>query len=131
MTPTQLMDRLLDCHPNGDEKRERIHAQGTYYVHIAELGYDLFDTMLQAPTTTWCQEFLGAVEEGLRNSSHDTYNLIVAGLFESLQSQSYRLGPADLLESRLGPRSLQVWANLMEGWSGPGIRSVAAWRQVR
>jgi len=122
------MDRLLDCVSADPEARERVHRQHIYYVSIAELGYDVFSTLLECADADWCLRFLATIERGLVEGDGETRNLVAAGLFESLQSQSYRIGPADLLESRLGPRSLEVWCDLMEGWSGPGIRSVAAWR---
>lgn len=131
MTPEQLMDQLLDCLSAAPEVREQIHRQRTYYVSIADLGYTLFSTLLQCPETDWCPQFLIALERALVEGDEETRNLVAAGLFESLQSQSYRTGPADLLESRLGRQSLEVWSDLMEGWSGPGIRDVATWRLSR
>jgi hypothetical protein len=128
MTTAHLMDRLLDCFGSEPEARERVHRQSTYYVAIAELGYELFSTLRQEPETPWCRQFLEVLEGALQGGDPETRNLIAVGLFESLQSQSYRLGPPDLLESRLGPLSLGVWSDLMEGWCGGGIRRVADWR---
>ena len=128
MTNMRLMDLLLDCFPEGPKERERIHRQSTYYVAIAELGYELFSTLNENPDSAWCSQFLDILERALQAGDAETRNLIAVGLFESLQSQSYRQGPPELLESRMGPLSLAVWSDLMEGWCGSGIRSVASWR---
>ncbi|MFN8608071.1 MAG: hypothetical protein U0931_11110 [Vulcanimicrobiota bacterium] len=68
------------------------------------------------------------VERVFHEGDDEAKTLCVVGLFESLQNQNYREGSADLVESQLGPLSMLAWSDLIEGWSGPGIRTVAQWR---
>ena len=130
MTPPQLIDQLAVCQHQWAKRLPQIHAptNRTYYITIAEFGYHLFATLLNNPSHSWLDRFFRTIEHALQNGDEQTKNLVVVGLFESLQGKNYLEGPDDLIESRLLPYSLQAWSDLIEGWTGPGIRTVAQWR---
>ena len=119
MTPPQLIDQLAVCQHQWAKRLPQIHAptNRTYYITIAEFGYHLFATLLNNPSHSWLDRFF-----------RTTKNLVVVDLLDSRQGKNYLEGPDDLIESRLLPYSLQAWSDLIEGWTGPGIRTVAQWR---
>jgi hypothetical protein len=130
MTPPQLIDQLAVCQHQWAKRLPQIHVptNRAYYITISEFGYHFFATLLKNPSQSWLDRFFITIEHALKNGDEQTKNLVVVGLFESLQGQNYHQGPDDLIESRLLPHSLQAWSDLIEGWTGPGIRTVAQWR---
>ena len=126
MTPRELMDALCDCRSEWAGRREAIHEDALYYVSIAEFGHELFTALVEGEAGEWASRAFEVIERAF--DSEETATLLVTGMFEPMQNDSYRRGPDDLVESRLGPRALRAWANLIEGWTGAGIRTVAQWR---
>lgn len=106
------------------------HQQGLYYVSIASLGRELCNAVLGGCRKAWVGEVFAAIEQGLERGDSEARNLIVAGLFESMQGYAYRRGPPDLLERCLGPLGARAWCDLIEGWTGGGVRTVERWRRV-
>lgn len=112
--------------------RERAKGSWLDYVGIAALGHRHFASFQKGCQASWVQGVFDAAEHVLAHGDAAAKNLVVVGLFEAVQGDAYRAGPAgDRYEARLGPRSLQAWAALIEGWTGAGIRDLAAWRRKR
>lgn len=130
MTPREFMDQLCLCRTRWTARRDAIHASGVYYVDVAALGHELMRAVQSGCKHPWVFRCFDVIENGLCDGDDATKNLIVVGLFEAIQGDAYRHGPHDLIESKLGPRSLDAWAALIEGWTGKGIRTVEHWRRV-
>ncbi|WP_224243219.1 DUF7674 family protein [Hyalangium gracile] len=127
-TSRDFIDALIDCRLKWRARRGRIHAEHLYYVAIADLGRELFAALLGGCKAPWTEHVFQVIEQVFEKGDAEAQNLCVVGLFESLQGQSHGQGPADLIERRLGPRALAAWGDLIEGWTGQGIRSVQQWR---
>src|SRR5262245_9543580 len=127
-TSRDLMDALIDCRWKWRARRERFHSEGLYYMGIADLGRELFSVLLCGCKAPWTDQVFQVIEQVFEKGDAEAPNLWVVGLFESLQGQSHGQGAPDLIERRLGPRSLAAWSDLIEGWTGQGIRTVQQWR---
>lgn len=127
-SPEDLMNHLLDCHAEWQEDRSRYLRGEAHYLAIAELGRELFAALLAPTEPPWIPRCFEVLERALTHGTATTRNLVVVGLFENLQNQNLSRGAADLIESHLGPRSLQAWGDLIEAWSKPGHRTMAALR---
>lgn len=110
--------------------RERADGSWLDYVGIAAMGHRHFAAFEHGCQAPWVQGVFDAAEHVLAHGDEAAKNLVVVGLFEAVQGDAYRAGPAgDRYEARLGLSSLQAWADLIEGWTGTGIRDLAAWRR--
>jgi len=126
-----LVDALCDLRPEWSARREAIHRAGLYYVDSAHLGRELIEAVLDRRDAPWVRRAFEILEQALERGSAATRNLVVVGLFEAMQGPAYRRAdPPDLAEAWLGPASRAAWADLIEGWTGAGIRSIEAWRRV-
>lgn len=97
---------------------------------IAELGCEHFFAFRSGCQAPWVREVFAVIEHVLRFGDADAQNLVVVGLFESVQGKAYHAGACgDRYESTLGPYSRAAWADLIEGWTGQGVRDLAAWRK--
>jgi hypothetical protein len=101
-----------------------------FYVSIASLGHELVQAVIRGDAGPARRAF-GVIERCLAAGNADTTNLMVVGLFEAMQNDAHaRLEPPDALDDWLGPRSRGAWADLIEGWTGKGIRTIEQWRRV-
>ena len=130
MSPRELFVALCALRPEWQGEVEAILADRLFYPALADLGRRAFEAQLEGTRAPWIDAFYAVVERGLREGDDETKNLIVVGLFESLQGQGYHRGEADLIERRLGASSLQAWGDLLQGWTGGEVRTLAAWRRV-
>lgn len=101
-------------------------AEHLPYVAITESGEKLFRALLAGQEVN---HFFAVIERVFQEGDEETQNLCVVGLFEYLQNKNYREGDPDLVERHLGPLSLCAWSKLIEGWTGPGVRTIAQWRR--
>ena len=129
-TPRDLMTALVALHPRWRARAAEILAGTSDYFSIAEMGREVFAAQLEGSDEPFVEAFYRVVEEGMTLGDGETGNLLGAGLFESMQGSNYHRGPHDLVERRLGPRSRKSWEDLIEGWTGGGVRTVEAWRRV-
>jgi hypothetical protein len=110
--------------------REREHDTWLDYPGIAELGHRHFAAFASGCRAPFVQGVFDAIEHVLTHGDDGAQNLVVVGLFEAVQGAAYRAEAAgDRYEARLEKNSRQAWAELIEGWTGAGIRDLAAWRQ--
>ncbi len=110
-------------------RRERAADRWLDYVGIAELGHRHFAAFASGCRAPWIQGVFEAMEHVLTCGDASAQNLVVVGLFEAVQGDAYRAGAVgERYESALPPRARRAWADLIEGWTGPGIRDLAAWR---
>ncbi|UQA60196.1 hypothetical protein [Polyangium aurulentum] len=110
--------------------RARAEQNWFDYPGIAEMGHDLFRAFACGCRAPWMGAMFEAIEHVLVHGDSEAQNLVVVGLFEAVQGAAYRAGAAgDAFEAALLPRSRDAWADLIEGWTGAGIRNLAAWRQ--
>jgi hypothetical protein len=144
--PTVVQDQPLDPHPQGTRgaldcfasrwpRFRRTLAQARKadawldYPGIADLGrahFLAFQSGCQAP---WVASVFAVIEHVLACGDGDAKNLVVVGLFEAVQGLAYHAGPTgDRYEAMLGPSARAAWADLIEGWTGEGVRDLAAWR---
>lgn len=99
------------------------------YPGIAELGREHFAAFQSGCQAPWVAEVFAVIEHVLQFGDAEAQNLVVVGLFEAVQGKAYHAGSSgDRYEARLGPYSRAAWADLIEGWTGKGIRDLAAWR---
>ena len=100
------------------------------YVAIAELGHAICQALREGEAGDLVP-FFDALERAFEGGDAEALNLLGAGLFEAMQGDAYRLfEPADQLDDWLGPRALAAWRDLIEGWTGRGVRSITSWRRV-
>jgi hypothetical protein len=124
-----FIDALCDVSPDWQPRREEIHENAYYTVDAAQLGRELVEAVLAGKDEPWMRKGFGVIERGLGIGTERTQTVIVTGMFEAMQNHVYEhADPPDLLDAWLGPRSQKAWADLIEGWTGQGIRTVAAWR---
>lgn len=99
------------------------------YFDLGAYGRRLVRAIAEGRNEPWMRLAFQAIEEGIVEGGA-TANLVVAGLFEAMQNAAFAtLEPPDALDDWLGPRSVEAWRDLIEGWTGPGIRSMDAWRR--
>lgn len=130
MTPRDLLSAMCALRPDWLAERDAILGDELFYPAIADLGRPVFAAQLAGEDAKWIDAFYAIVERAMRDGDPDTQNLVVVGLFESLQGQSYHDGAPDLVERRLGATSRRAWEELMQGWTGGDVRTVEAWRRV-
>lgn len=112
-------------------RRERQADSWSDYPGIAALGREHFAAFANGCHAPWIAAVFTAIEQILCDGDHDAQNLIVVGLFEAVQGVAYRAGiVGNAYEAALLPRSRKAWADLIEGWTGAGIRDLNAWRQL-
>ncbi len=129
-TSRDVMEMIATRRPRWRRELAAIHAEGLYYVSIATLGHELCAAVLGGCRKPWVTDVFAMIERGFEFGDTEATNLLVVGLFESMQGDAYHRGPPDLFERMLGPLSHQAWADLIEGWTGKGVRSVESWRRV-
>ncbi len=109
--------------------RQRASHAWIDYVGIAELGRRHFAAFQSGCPAHWVSRVFAATEHILAHGDEPAQNLVVVGLFEAVQGLAYHAGPlGDRYEATLGPHAQKAWATLIEGWTGPGIRDLCAWR---
>lgn len=118
MTSREFLSELLSA---ADHQTE----EDLPYIAVTEPGDKVFRALLAGHSA---DPFFAVVERVFAEGDAEAQNLCVVGLFESLQGRNYREGDADLVERHLGPLSQAAWADLIEGWTGAGYRTVAQWR---
>jgi len=110
--------------------RERAAEKWIDYPGIAGMGCDFFRAFASGCRAPWIGAMFEAIEHVFVHGDSVAQDLVVVGLFEAVQGAAYRAGEAgDAFEAALLPRSREAWADLIEGWTGAGIRDLAAWRQ--
>jgi hypothetical protein len=110
--------------------RERAAEEWIDYTGIADMGNNFFRAFACGCRAPWVGAMFEAIEHVLVHGDDEAQNLVVVGLFEAVQGTAYRAGEAgDAFEAALLPRSREAWADLIEGWTGAGIRNLTAWRQ--
>ncbi len=110
--------------------RERARQAWLDYVGIAELGHRHFAAFASGCSAPFVRGVFEAIEHVLQHGDEGAQNLVVVGLFEAVQGDAYHAGAVgDRYEASLGPCARKAWADLIEGWTGAGIRDLAAWRK--
>lgn len=130
LTPAEAVELLCRATPRWRRRLPGIVEDGLPYPAIAELGHELI-SMVLAGRARPVRRLFQAIERCLVDGDPDARNLLLAGMFEAMQNDAYaRMDPPDELNRWLGPVSLQAWADLIEGWTGAGIRTIEHWRRV-
>ncbi|MDI1482962.1 hypothetical protein QHF84_40440 [Polyangium sp. y55x31] len=108
---------------------ERRHESWLDYTGIADMGRRHMYAFTSGCKAPWVQDVFDAMEHVLVHGDDEARNLVVVGLMEAVQTWAYRAGEAgNRYEAKLGPHSAKAWADLIEGWTGEGIRTLDAWR---
>lgn len=129
MTERELIDALCELRPTWAARRDEIHAAGIYHVDGGSLATELVDAVLAGADEPWMRRAFEVIERALEAGTEGTRTLVVIGLFEAMQNAVYeRADPPDVLDAWLHPASQRAWGDLIESWTGRGIRTVAAWR---
>jgi hypothetical protein len=130
MTERELVDALCDLRPEWDARRAELHAEQIYYAHIGTLGQELARAALEPLREPWIERAFTVIEHALEVGTTGTENLVVVGLFEAMQNVAYaHPAPGHVIEDQLGLLSRVAWEDLIEGWTGAGIRTISAWRE--
>ncbi len=131
LTERDLIDALCELRPEWTERRAAIHEAHIYYADGAELGRELVEAVLARRDEPWMRAAFAVLERALDVGTKGTANLVVVGLFEAMQNPVYeRAIPSNIMDRWLGPLSQMAWEDLIEGWTGKGIKTIAAWRGV-
>jgi len=130
MDARAFVDLLCEVKQRWRERRSAIHAEQLYYVSTATLGHELMEAVGRGDHEAWMARAFAAIERGLSEGDEATKNLVVVGMFEAMQGDAYRMEPPDVVDRWLGPSAKAAWADLIEGWTGEGIRSIEHWRRV-
>lgn len=121
------MAQLAACRRAWRDARDR----DLPYVQIASWGHDLTLAVGSGCSDPWVHEVFRVIEAAMVSGDPETKNLVVVGMFEAMQGDAYRtFVPPDRLDEWLLPASLAAWRDLIEGWTGKGIRSIEHWKRV-
>src|SRR5688500_14151644 len=129
MTPADFLTALAGLRPEWGPGQGVYGemAEGLPHVEVAGIGQQVVEELAVGTNEDRLEPFFRVVERALEGGDAATRDLVVVGLFEAMQSANYRIGPPDAVERRLGPKSALAWADLIEAWTGPGVRTMAAW----
>ncbi len=132
MKQTQDDIALLEiCNLYPDWKKKYEQPDRLNYFLIAEIGRELLNDLIENKSSVRIKKVFEKIEDLLTNATFEVSSLIGAGMFESMQNDAYeRLNPPDLLNQFMGPIALSHWEDIIEGWTGTGIRSIADWKRV-
>ncbi|MDI3285187.1 hypothetical protein [Polyangium sp. 15x6] len=109
---------------------EREHESWLDYPGIADMGRRHARAFTSGCKAPWVQDVFEAMEHVLVHGDGEAKNLVVVGLMEAVQAWAYPAGRAgDRYEAMLPPNAAKAWADLIEGWTGEGIRTLDAWRK--
>lgn len=112
-------------------REDEVLANNLFYVDVSEFAAELIDNLRSGRNAGDTARAFACIEQGLLDGEPATKDLIVTGVFETLQWRAYdRLDPPDAVSGWLGPRSAQAWGDLIEGWTGAGIRTIEHWKRV-
>jgi hypothetical protein len=126
-----LIDALCGVRPEWAARRDAIHEADLYHLAGARLGRELIEAVLGGRDAAWMRRAFEVIEAALARGTPGAKNLVVTGLFEAMQGPAYRrASPPDQVDAWLGAASREAWADLIEGWTGEGVRSIEAWRRV-
>lgn len=127
MDPNELMTALAACRSDW----RRSDDADLPYLQIAAMGHDLHRAIRNGCRERWVHDVFRVIETALTTGDPLAQNLVVVGMFEAMQGDAWRdVARPDRLDDWLLPASLVAWRDLIEGWIGPGIRSVEHWRRV-
>jgi len=118
--------------PQFRQKLEEDRKDESWYDYpgIAEMGRGHAEEFANGNIAPWVQDVFDGIEHVLIHGDEGAQNLVVVGLMEAVQGWAYQAGQAgDRYEAKLGPHSAKAWADLIEGWTGKGIRTLEAWRK--
>jgi hypothetical protein len=105
-----------------EEEYEGDLSKRIAYYDIARIG-DYIKNKLSANQTSAFASFFNSIEEILKENDLNANNLIVIGLFESLQNHTESSNPSySHFNKWLGPISKKEWDNLIDFWSGKKVR---------
>ncbi len=90
------------------------------YIDIADLGI-LIGKKLKKDKTSEFEQFFDNIEEILSDADYDATNLIVVGLFESLQNSG--VDYYNSYDKWLKQISKNKWDGLIDFWEGKGWRT--------
>ncbi len=127
------LETFAACWPRFRAYLDRERAEGNWidYIGIAEMGRDFFEAFSRDCHEPWVGAMFEAIEHVLTHGDEQAQTLVVVGLFEAVQGLAYHAGAAgDRFEAALLPRSREAWAELIAGWTFPGVRDLAAWRAL-
>jgi hypothetical protein len=130
VTEREFIEALCAVRPAWSARRSAIHAEALYYVDGAALGRELFRAALRGSRETWISAAFEVLEWALRDGTDETRNLVVAGFVEVMQNEAYQHPDSSAAEMLLGPSSRKAWSDLIESWTGGGVRTMDAWRRV-
>jgi hypothetical protein len=131
VTERELIDQLCDLRPTWAELREQIHEERAYFEYGTDFGRELVGAILAGEDLPWMRGACAVIERAIEHGNEATKGLVVTGMFESMQNRVYaKANPPDLMDDWLGPHARMAWADLIEGWTGQGVRTVEAWRRV-
>jgi hypothetical protein len=130
MTDTEILE-IITSHNVKWEQSWKEHEIN--YFAIANIGRELvLDVKLQKNLDR-VKNVLNEVESILISASQNELNLIGAGMFESMQTNAldeFTSETMDSLDEYLGPISLKLWRDIIEGWHGDGIRSMKDYSKI-
>ena len=115
---TSTDKELFDYFKNYLEKEyEGDLSQRLIYYDIARIG-DYIKNKLTSNQTNSFESFFNTIEEILKMDDSNVNNLIVIGLFESLQNHTDANPTYSYFNRWLGPKSKKEWDSLIGFWSG-------------
>lgn len=117
---------------------QKKYAENVYekaYINAANLGHEIVYFASNGHKNREIEAFFRIVEEILIENQTkqdiEISSFIGAGLFEAMQSAAYsKLHPPDLLNRFMGEHSLKLWGDIIEGWTGTGIRTIDQWKRI-
>lgn len=128
MTNSEILKTICVHNPDWEKSW---HTLGTDYPVIAEIGTEIINDVAKDRNAERTQAVFQDVETILKQAAAENNSegrsLIGAGMFESMHSYAlsqFKPKQMDAMEAYLGPLSLQLWQDLLEGWYGKGIRSL-------
>jgi hypothetical protein len=105
-----------------------VQRTGIEMIDLAAFGRRLVHAISQPANEAPVRQAFAIIEERIARGGAERRTLVTA-MFEAMQNEAFaNLEPPDALDDHLLPRSLEAWRALIEGFTGAGVRSIAAWR---
>ncbi len=129
MTNEEIMEII--CAHNPDWEKAWKKSDFLNYGTIAEIGAELIEDVAKGKNLDRVKAVFEDIEQMLSKltgyENIEGRSLIGAGMFEAMQNHGlfmFKPKQMDAMDEFFGPVTLKSWQDLIEDWSGKGIRTM-------
>lgn len=128
MTNAEIIKIICAHNPDWEKSWEK---SGLEYSVIAEIGMEIIRDVARGKKLERVQSVFEDIEKLLQNlcgnKDVEGRSLIGAGMFENMHRYAlsqFKPKQMGAMDAYLGPVSMKLWEDLLEGWYGKGIRTL-------